>query len=163
MRFDQSGIAVRARTPSRRDGGFTLVELMIVITIFALAAAAVVLTLPDARARIREDAEKFAARTRAAHDAAIVGARPVSVWVTAGGYGFDERVGGRWQALGERPLRVAQWSSGVTALATDQAGRERVVFDPTGLADRTLSIDLRREGQSVRVSIGADGAVRVDG
>lgn len=144
------------------DRGFTLVELMIVMTIFALAAAAVVLTLPDARARIRRDAERFAARTKAAHDAAIVGARPVSVWIAAGGYGFDERVGGRWRAV-ERPLGVAQWSSGVTALAPDQAGRTRIVFDPTGLADRALSIDLRREGQSVRVSIGTDGAVRIDG
>lgn len=152
-----------ARSIMADDRGFTLVELMIVIVIFALAAAAVVLTLPDPRARIRADAEKFAARTRAAHDAAIVDARPISVWVTTGGYGFDERVGGSWRTIGDQPLRTTQWSNGVAALAPDQAGRERVVFDPTGLADRTLSIDLRREGQSVRVSIGTDGAVRVDG
>jgi general secretion pathway protein H len=150
-----------ARSTAQR--GFTLVELMIVLVIFALAAAAVVLAMPDPRGRIRDNAERFAARIRAAHDAAIVDARPVSVWVTAGGYGFDERVAGRWQPIDAKPLRMAQWANGVAAMPTTAAGRDRVVFDATGMADRSLSVDLRREGQSVRVSIGANGAVRVDG
>lgn len=143
--------------------GFTLIELMIVITIVALASVVVVLVMPDPRGRIRDDAERFAARARAAHDAAIVTARPVSVWVTPGGYGFDERAGGRWQALGEKPLRVAQWSKGIQAVSSGAGGRDRVVFDPTGMADRPLTVELRREGLSVRVSVGTNGAVRVGG
>ncbi|MBN8807719.1 MAG: GspH/FimT family pseudopilin [Sphingomonas sp.] len=136
---------------------------MIVLVIVALAAGAVVLAMPDPRGRIRDNAERFAARTQAAHDAAIVGARPVSVWVTPAGYGFDERVAGRWQPIDDKPLRVAQWSNGVAAVPTTSDGRDRVVFDATGMADRPLRIELRREGQSVRVSIGANGVVRVDG
>jgi len=143
--------------------GFTLIELMVVITIVALAAAAVVLVMPDPRGRVRDDAERFAARARAAHDAAIVGARPVSVWVTPGGYGFDERAEGRWQAMSDKPLRVAQWGKGIEAAVSGAGGRDRVVFDPTGMADRPLTVDLRREGQAVRVSIGTNGAVQVGG
>lgn len=136
---------------------------MIVITIFALAAAAVVLVMPDPRGRIRGDAERFAARARAAHDAAIMTARPVSVWVAPGGYGFDERTGGRWVALGEKSMRVAQWGNGIQAVSSSAAGRDRVVFDPTGMADRPLTVELRREGQSVRVSIGVNGTVQIRG
>lgn len=142
--------------------GFTLIELMIVITVVALMTAAVMLVIPDPRGRIRDDAERFAARARAAHDAAIVGARPVSVWVTAGGYGFDERAGGQWRALGDK-LRVVQWRNGIKAVPTGTGGRDRVVFDPTGMADRPLTVELRREGQSMRVLVGMDGAVRVGG
>lgn len=146
-----------------RERGFTLIELMVVITIFAMAAVVVVLVIPDPRGRIRDDAERFAARARAAHDAAIVGARPVSVWVTPAGYGFDERAGGRWQALGEKPLRVVQWGKGIQAVPSSSAARDRVVFDPTGMADRPLTVELRREGQSMRVSIGVNGMVSIRG
>lgn len=66
------------------DGGFTLIELMIVVTIIGLASAVVVLALPDPRGRLRDEATQFALRTRAAHDLAIVTSRPVSVWVSAG-------------------------------------------------------------------------------
>lgn len=142
--------------------GFTLIELMIVIAVIALMTAAVVLVIPDPRGRIRDDAEHFAARARAAHDAAIVNARPVSVWVTAGGYGFDERSGGQWRALGDK-LGVVQWKNGIKAVPTGAGGRDRVVFDPTGMADRPMTVELRREGQSMRVAVGINGAVRVGG
>ena len=142
--------------------GFTLIELMIVITVVALMTAAVMLVIPDPRGRIRDDAEHFAARARAAHDAAIVNARPVSVWVTAGGYGFDERAGGQWRALGDK-LSVVQWKNGIKAVPTGAGGRDRVVFDPTGMADRPMTVELRREGQSMRVAVGINGAVRVGG
>lgn len=137
-------------------------ELMIVIAVVALMTAAVVLVIPDPRGRIRDDAERFATRVRAAHDAAIVNARPVSLWVTAAGYGFDERAGGRWVALGEK-LGVVQWKNGIQAAPTSAGGRDRLVFDPTGMADRPMAVELRREGQSMRVAVGINGAVRVGG
>ena len=136
---------------------------MIVLTIFALASVVVVMVIPDPRGRVRDDAERFASRTRAAHDAAIVDARPVSVWVTAGGYGFDERVGRALAGVGRQGLRVAQWGEGVQAVPSAASGRDRVVFDPTGMADQPMTVELRRDGQSVRVSVGINGAVRVGG
>ena len=95
------------------EHGFTLVELMVVIAIIGVASAAVVWALPDPRGRLLDEATTFAARARAAHDTAIVEARPVSLWVSPGGYGFDERSGGQWRAIGEKPLRVATWGRGV--------------------------------------------------
>jgi general secretion pathway protein H len=165
-----SDVACRRRsaehgfTPVRRSAehGFTLVELMVVVTILALAAGAVAWSLPDPSGRVRDEAARFALRVRAAHDEAIVGARPVSVWVTAGGYGFDARSGGGWQPLA-RPLAVERWQAGTQASLSDPAARVRVTFDPTGMADRPLELRLQRRAARAGVRIGGDGSVAVDG
>ena len=144
------------------EHGFTLVELMIVVTIIGLASAAVALSLPDPRGRLADEASRFALRARAAHDLAIVQARPVSIWVTAAGYGFDVRRDGAWAALADKPLQVTKWGEGTQA-ASGIAGRDRVVFDSTGIADRPFDVRLLRDGQASDVHIGVDGTVRVDG
>ena len=133
---------------------------MVVIAVIGLASAVAVLAMPDPRGRLVDEGARFATRVRAAHDAAIVGARPVSVWVSPAGYGFDERRAGQWIAIADKPLRVAQWGEGTSATLTD---RVRVTFDPTGIADRSLVVPLRRERTRVTVTIGADGSARVDG
>ena len=46
--------------------GFTLLELMVVLTIIGFISAAVVLAIPDPRGRVIEDADRFAARVAAA-------------------------------------------------------------------------------------------------
>ncbi|GAA3263310.1 hypothetical protein GCM10020258_28520 [Sphingomonas yabuuchiae] len=76
---------------------------MIVITVIGLASAVAVLSLPDRRGRVTDEALKFAARVRAAHDVAVVEASPVSIWVTRGGYGFDRRADGAWSPMTAKP------------------------------------------------------------
>ncbi|WP_294354691.1 GspH/FimT family pseudopilin [uncultured Sphingomonas sp.] len=142
------------------ERGFTLIELMVVVTIIGLASAVAVLAMPDPRGRLMDEAARFATRVRAAHDSAIIDARPVSVWVTPSGYGFDQWRGGRWTAMVEKPLRVERWSQGTGATGLV---RERVTFDTTGLADKSLNVSLRRDGTSASVAIAADGSVRVAG
>ena len=148
--------------PGGHERGFTLIELMIVVTIIGLASAVVVLALPDPRGRLRDEATQFALRARAAHDLAIVTARPVSVWVSAGGYGFDARRGGEWVSMSEKPLRVTRWSKGTEAVPAS-GGRDRILFDSTGSADRPMDVMLHRSTENLTVRIGNDGGVRVGG
>ena len=146
-----------------RVSGFTLIELMVVITIIGLASAAVVLALPDPRGRLADQADRFAARVRVAHDTAVLEARTTSVWVAPGGYGFDTRRAGGWQPMGEKPLRVTQWGGGVRPVLGARQDRQRVVFDSTGLADQPMDLRLERDGVVATVHIGLGGEVKVDG
>lgn len=157
-RPDDEGYTLMRRSA---EHGYTLVELMIVIVLIGLATAVVVWALPDPRGRLADEAERFAGRAKAAHDLAIAGSRPVSLWVSPAGYGFDERRGGAWVAIGDKPLRVAQWGQGTRAQVG--GGRERVIFDPTGLVDHPLAVRLDRDNATTAITIAGDGAVKVGG
>lgn len=139
--------------------GFTLVELLMTVAIIGLAAGAVVLSVPDARPSVAEDAERFAARLSRAREEAVLSNRPVAVEATAAGYRFSVFDGADWRPLTEGPFGPEPWSEDLSVSPT---GAVRVVFDPTGVAEPT-ALTLSRYGKSARVEIDGAGEVRIDG
>jgi general secretion pathway protein H len=143
-------------TPLERpaENGFTLIELLIVLAIIGMMSAVVVLAIPDPRGSLVQEAERFAARTKAAQERAVIDARATSVLVTSAGYGFDRRERAGWRAMAPDQA----WSEG-TAAALGQEGA-RIVFDSTGTAE-PAQIVLRREDEQVMVDIRYDGSIHV--
>ena len=140
------------------ENGFTLIELMVVIVIIGLMSATVVLTMGDPRGRMGDEADRFSGRVRAARDSAIINARPVALWVSQTGYGFDQRRQGRWEPVTEGPLASMDWSRGTSAKA-GQTGQARVIFDTVGRADQPLAFTLDRDERSLAIRVDLDGKV----
>jgi general secretion pathway protein H len=141
-----------------RGNGFTLVELLVVLTIVGLMSAAVVLAMPDGRGSLIAEAERFAARAEAARERAVMDGRPVAILVTRTGYGFERREKGEWKRIGETPSTGYAWSAGTRAGMA--AGERRVVFDAAGMSE-PLRLLLVRGEEQVLVNIDPGGEVRV--
>lgn len=139
---------------TRRRGGFTLVELLVVLVIVGLAAAAVVLTMPERGGSLHGEAERFAARTKAARDAAILRAHEVAVQIGAGGYEVADRTDAGWHVEAHY-----DWAERTQA---DVAGAPAasLTFDATGMTE-PAEVTLHRGDRAATIEIGADGGVHV--
>lgn len=97
--------------------GLTLVELLVVIVILALASSVVLLTAPPSRPKVREDAERFAARLQIALDDAIVSERSSRLAIDAVGYRFQVLDGDKWRDIETvRNLARAEFDRRTTAI-----------------------------------------------
>jgi general secretion pathway protein H len=128
-----------------------------VLAIIGLMSAAVVLAMPDPRGSLTAEAERFAARARAAQERAVMDNRPIAVRVDSSGYGFEWREEGEWQRLDRRPFTDQAWTEG-TGVEMD-GGAARIAFDSTGFAE-PLHLALSRGGERIEVEIDG-GDVRV--
>jgi len=155
---------MRKKMPVAKDStaGFTLVELMVVLLIIGLMASVVVFSFPSGSSALEEDAQRFAARTAALRDNAILQSRPMAVQVTPSGYSFLERRKGSWSVIEDKPFVSTNWSEGVTA-QTGDTGPMMISFESTGLPSDQAELVLNGSEQSRRILIAPMGDVKLAG
>ncbi len=146
----------------QNNAGFTLVELMVVLLIIGLMASIVVFSVPGGSSALEEDAQRFAARTAALRDNAILQSRPMAVQVTPSCYSFMERRKGSWSVIEDKPFVSTDWSGGVSA-ATGETGPMMISFESTGLPSEQAELVLQYDDQSRRVLIAPMGDVTLAG
>lgn len=142
------------RKKRRQERGFTLIELMVVLVIIGLAAAAVMLSMPEAGGSLAGEAERFAARTKSARDTAILDSRPVALRIGRGGYEVARRENDVW-----RTEAHYDWAQRTIA-DVGGSSEARIRFDATGAAE-PARVTLRRGGEHVAIDIAGDGGVHV--
>ena len=139
--------------------GFTLVELMVVLAIFALAAAAVVLTMPGEEQGVRSEADRLAARLAAARDVAVIEGRSVAVNLAPSGYGFERRVSGAWQPLPGRAFEQRNWPGDLRFIAGSGEGVARILFDRVGTSPTPQAVVLAGGDAREVIRVSATGEV----
>ncbi len=136
-----------------RPDGFTLVELMVVIAILGLAAAAVVLNGFGGGTSPRAEAEQLAARLSVARALAITGNADTALLLSASGYSFEQRTPDGWVAPRIPPHR---WPKDLAVTANVEGGG-RLRFDSTGLATpATITLG------AARITVNQAGEINVE-
>ncbi len=147
-------------TPTSATGdpksGFTLVEVMVVVTIMGLAASFVVLTAPGSGPSLAREADRLGARLARARQEAVLTNRTVEARVTAAGYDFDIVSAGARTPLDGGVWATQAWSAGTRAPGAPL----RIAFDPTGQS-QPVEVDLARNDQHISVTVDAAGNVGV--
>ncbi|MBI1338674.1 type II secretion system protein GspH [bacterium] len=151
---------------TRKDRGFTLIEVMTALMVVALAASLAVLAAPGPDRTLRDAARGMGARILQAGDEAIIRNRSIALVASAEGYGFEQLSDGRWAPLvGSTPLSFVAWPEQVSArlegdLETGTDRRVLSVFDPIG-GMSPMRVELTRDRSRWEVRVDASGAVHV--
>ena len=88
-----------------KQHGFTLIEIMVVITIAAIMIGAVVLAFPDSsNDRLKEHGRRFSALISLAQDESILQSQDLALAVYDSGYSFYRRADAKWVAYSDKPF-----------------------------------------------------------
>ncbi|MCB2114535.1 MAG: GspH/FimT family pseudopilin [Parvularculaceae bacterium] len=172
----------RRKLARRKQRGLTLVELLVVIVILALASSVVMMNAPPSRPDVRDDAERFAARISLAFDEAIAGDAPLRIRIDTEGYGFETLKDGEWTPADNiAPLARREFhrrtsalvevrdaaNENAPALGEDETGGDEgedgvstIPLDPLG-AQTPFNIRFSSAEGVWSVSVDETGAVRV--
>jgi general secretion pathway protein H len=99
-----------------KQQGFTLIEIMVVITIAAIMVGAVVLAFPDSsNDRLKEQGGRFSALISLAQDEAILQSQDLAVAINSSGYSFYRREDSAWVAYSDKPFVARVIDGGIQA------------------------------------------------
>lgn len=151
-------------TPQRRaETGMSLVEVLVALSILALATTVITLTLASPNPLTRESDHLRSVLEQTAGRALVTG-RPAALLVDGRSYSPAIWQDGEWRSLGTAGRTLP---SGMALVASDNAGTRRrgrddptpmIIFDPLGHSPEA-SIDLVRGGSVTRFTLQPGGQV----
>ena len=138
-----------------RQSGLTLVELLVVMAILAFAASLVALNAPPLRSPAKEEAERFAARARAAWEDSVIDGRAASIAIETDAYRIERFDGDAWRLENAgRRFAERRMPDGVAMLAE--------AFDPAAANEARADDDEAKPVRIVLEPIGVTGPFKVE-
>ncbi|HEY3598574.1 MAG TPA: type II secretion system minor pseudopilin GspH [Paraburkholderia sp.] len=112
----------------RRAGGFTLLEMLVVLVIAGLLVAVVALAPShNRRTDLAEEAQRLATLLESAADEAQIRSASIGWQPVDGGYRFYQRTeNGKWQPLADDVLGPHRWSTDVTGVSIRYTGGDQI-------------------------------------
>lgn len=155
--------------PRSRSGGFTLIEILVVLAIVGIALGMIAVNLSrDTAAVLEDDARRLALVLQYAHDEAVTAGRPIAWTPDAEGYGFLRRERGQgWArietARADGALAPRAWPAHVRLAEASVAGvalpsGEPLVFSPSGFNEPFVVV---LASGSWRIALAGDVAGKV--
>ncbi|SAL48663.1 general secretion pathway protein H [Caballeronia peredens] len=150
---------------ARREAGFTLLEMLVVLVIAGLLVSLASLQLTrNPRTDLNEEAQRLALLFESAGDEAQVRARPIAWQPLDGGFRFDIRTEDGWRPLRDDLLRARRWEGGVTGVTINFLDSDksvnRLVFG-TEAIDTPMEITLISPAGRATIIGGGNGRFQV--
>ena len=156
---------VTLRRPVPREGGFSLVELLVAVFIMALASTAIILAAPKRPDPAAAAVTRLAGLVTELVDGAVLTGETRSLLVGPSSIRMQTWRDGDWRDLPVRPVRLGSDVRAETVnrsmLSRDSDQKIRIVADRTGIV---LAQDIKLIGphETWRVSIAADGSTTTE-
>jgi type II secretion system protein H len=147
---------------SAREGGFTLVEVLMVVFIVGLSAGLIVLTLPQRDSASLVEAKAFASNLKEVQDIAILSGQPTGIRLSERGYSVVAWRRDAWTA--QRGGRTFPSSVGIEVrepLGERPEDWPDLIFGPTTV-NAAMSFRIRGGSDRIDVSINEGGEVQIE-
>lgn len=155
---------MEARRPVLPEGGFTMVEVLLVVFIVGLATGLIVMSLPEGDGPLDRDARRVASALDGISDRAVMTGMVHAIKVRSDGFDVAQRIGGNWtpvrqlgqdlsttvSAAFEPPTRPRTRSRTQTRAQREAKPDYDIHFDPTGRpVDGTIVLTNRRDARRI--------------